>query len=135
MADNELLFAISEMMNSKLTPLKEAINDIKVRVQSIDSRIEKLESRIDALEIRMDNMEVRMDHIESRLQNLESDVHTIKLIQEIDIIPRLQNIETCYVSTYERYSSGIIQLDTMQSDIDVIKTVLITHSEKLQTVS
>lgn len=74
MTDNELLLAISEMMDKKLMP----VND--------------------------------------RLKQIE-------LTQENEILPRLQNIESCYLSTYKRYQSGIEQIESMQSDIDVMKSV------------
>jgi len=86
MTDNELLLAISGMMDQKLKP----IND--------------------------------------RLKRIE-------LTQENDILPRLQNIETCYTSTFKRYQSGIEQIEAMQADIDVIKQVVTEHSEKLQKLA
>ena len=86
MTDNELLLAISGMMDQKLKP----IND--------------------------------------RLKRIE-------LTQENDILPRLQNIETCYTSTFKRYHSGIEQIEAMQADIDVIKQVVTEHSEKLQKLA
>jgi len=61
MTDNELLLAISGMLDKKLKP----VND----------RLKKIE-----------------------------------LTQENDILPRLQNIESCYTSTYKRYQTGIEQL-------------------------
>ncbi len=86
MSDNELLLAISDMMDKKLKPVNE--------------RLKKIE-----------------------------------LTQENDILPRLQNIESCYLSTYKRYQTGVEQIDAMQADIDVIKNVLIEHSKKLQKIS
>lgn len=58
MTDNELLLAISDMMDKKLKP----VND----------RLKKIE-----------------------------------FTQENEILPRLQNIESCYTSTYKRYQSGV----------------------------
>lgn len=86
MTDNELLLAISEMMDKKLKP----VND----------RLKKIE-----------------------------------LTQENEILPRLQNIEACYTSTYKRYQTGTEQIEAMQADIDVMKSVIREHSEKLQKIS
>ena len=86
MTDNELLLAISDMLDKKLKP----VND----------RLKKIE-----------------------------------LTQENDILPRLQNIESCYTSTYKRYQTGVEQIEAMQADIDVIKSVIREHSEKLQKIS
>lgn len=85
MTDNELLLAMSEMMDKKLEPIKE------------------------------------------RLTNIE-------LTQENDILPRLQNIESCYTSTYRRYANGIEEMEMLKSDMEVIKRVVMEHSEKLQKI-
>ncbi|MCM1192991.1 MAG: hypothetical protein NC123_07605 [Butyrivibrio sp.] len=86
MTDNELLLAMSDMLDKKLKP----VND----------RLKKLE-----------------------------------LVQENDILPRLQNIEACYTSTFKRYQTGVAQIEGMQTDIDVMKEVIAEHSEKLQKIS
>lgn len=75
------------------------------------------------------------DMIDKKLKPLQDDIRDIKLTQENDILPRLQNIESCYTSTYKRYQSGISQMESMQSDIDIMKKVITEHSEKLQKIS
>ncbi len=73
--------------------------------------------------------------LDSKLKPIKDDVKGINLTLENDILPRLQNIESCYTSTYRRYQSGINQLEAMQSDIDVMKKVITEHSEKLQKLA
>lgn len=97
MTDNELLLAISEMMDRKIGSVKNDIRDIKL--------------------------------------TMENDIRDIKLTMENDILPRLQNIESCYTTTYKRYQSGVNQIDAIQGDIDIIKKVVTEHSEKLQKIS
>ena len=86
MSDNELLLAMSDMMDKKLKPIQDSINQIKIT-------------------------------------------------QENDILPRLQNIEACYTSTYKRYANGIEQLDAILQDIEIIKKVIAEHSEKLNRIA
>lgn len=86
MTDNEILLAMSDMLDKKLLP--------------VNARLKKIE-----------------------------------LTQENDILPRLRNIESCYTSTYKKYQSGVEQIDAMQSDIQIMKSVLREHSKKLQTIS
>jgi len=73
--------------------------------------------------------------LDSKLKPIKNDVKSINLTLENDILPRLQNIESCYTSTYKRYQSGINQIEAMQADIDVMKSVIREHSEKLQKIS
>lgn len=68
------------------------------------------------------------DLLDKKLQPIKDDIQFLKLQNENDILPRLQNIEACYTSTYNRYKSGI-------SQIDVMKSVIREHSEKLQKLA
>ena len=86
MTDNELLLAISNMMDEKLEPVKD-------------------------------------------------DVKSTRILIENDILPRLQNIEACYTSTYRRYSNGIEEMKALKSDMDIIKKVVEEHSEKLKKLA
>ncbi len=89
MTDNELLLAISNMLD----PIKEDIQDIKNRVKKIE------------------------------------------LTQENMVLPRLNTIESCYTSTYDRYKDSVETYETMKQDISIIKKVVAEHSEKLQKIS
>lgn len=86
MSDNELLLAISEMLDRKLAPINE------------------------------------------RLKRIE-------LTQENEILPRLQNIESCYTSTYKRYANSVTDYESMKQDIAIMKQVLTEHSEKIQKLA
>lgn len=66
---------------------------------------------------------------------LDEKLKPIQLTQENEIIPRLQNIESCYTSTYSRYSKSINQFNAIQTDVDILKKVVTEHSEKLQKIS
>ncbi len=89
MTDNELLLAISNMLD----PIKEDIQEIKNRVKKIE------------------------------------------IMQENEILPRLNTIESCYTSTYDRYKDNVETYETMRQDISLIKKVVAEHSEKLQKIS
>lgn len=67
MTDNELLLAMSEMIDKKL---------------------------------------------DSELKPIKNDLASVKPTLENNIVPRLQNIESCYTSTYERYKN---HADKMES--------------------
>lgn len=73
--------------------------------------------------------------LDKKLQPLKEDIQLLKLQNENEILPRLQNIEACYTSTYNRYKSGVSQIEAMQADIEVMKSVIREHSEKLQKLA
>lgn len=43
------------------------------------------------------------DMLDKKLKPVNDRLKKIELTQENDILPRLQNIEACYLSTYKRY--------------------------------
>ena len=77
MIDNELLLAISNMMDKKL-----------------DSRLKPIEDSI---------------------QEVRNEVRNVKLFQENVFLPRLNTIEACYTSTYDRYKK---YADRMEANFD-----------------
>lgn len=97
MTDNELLLAISEMIDKKLKaelqPIKEDIKAIRDEQTRIDLIIEN---------------EIRSD---------------IKLLAEN------------YIPAAKRYEKSTAKIESIQSDIDILKRVVSEHSEKLQKIS
>ena len=91
MTDNELLLAISEMLDKKL-----------------DARLNPIENRIKRIEVDM----------------LESQV-----------IPRLNTIESCYTSTFDRYKDSVEDYEAIKQDISIMKKVITEHSEKLNKLA
>ena len=70
--------------------------------------------------------------MDKKLTPVNERLKRIELIQENDILPRLQNIESCYTSTYRRYASGIDEMEALKADMEIVKKVVAEHSEKLK---
>ncbi len=77
MSDNELLLAISEMLDKKL--------------------------------------DARLNPIENRIKRIEVD------ILESQVIPRLNTIESCYTSTFDRYKDSVEDYEAIKQDISIMK--------------
>ena len=90
MSDNELLLAISEMLDKKL-----------------ESNLKPIENRLKRMELQIEN----------------------------NVIPRLQNIESCYTDTYQRYQNHADKMQAALDDIELMKKVIAEHSEKLQKLA
>ena len=156
MKDNELLLAISNLLDSKLDPINDKINQMSDKIIRIEDRLSNVEDRLSNVEDRLSNVEdkiIRMDNrlsdVEGRLTNVEGKIIQmntslsrvedkiirIELMQENDLLPRLQNIESCYTSTYERYKNSVSDYGAMQQDITIMKQVITEHSEKLHKIS
>lgn len=76
-----------------------------------------------------------LEPIRNDLQDIKSRVKKIEITQENEILPRLQNIESCYTSTYDRYKDNVEDYETMKQDIAILKKVVTEHSDKLQKIS
>ena len=142
MTDNELLLALSNLFDKKLQPIKEDISELKDRVASLETKVISLENRMASLETKVISLENRMASLETKVISLEDKVGTLdtrtrrlELQLETQLIPRLQNIESCYTSTYNRYKSGVTQIEAIQEDVTILKTVVTEHSQKLQKIS
>ncbi|MDE5591326.1 MAG: hypothetical protein K2J60_19645 [Acetatifactor sp.] len=135
MSDNELLLAISDMMDRKLKPIHTDVRELQEDMTEVKADIADLKA--DVRELQEDMTEVKADIVELQVTvgNLQIGMKKMQIQMETDFSPRLQNIESCYLSTYQRYSKGTEQIDSMQLDIDVLKSTVIEHSEKLQRIS
>jgi len=53
-----------------------------------------------------------IQEIKGKMITLEKRVKDIELTQENEVLPRLQNIENCYTSTYDRYKDSVDSYET-----------------------
>lgn len=73
--------------------------------------------------------------MDTKLRPIYDKLKKMELTQENDILPRLQNIEACYTSTYKRYANGIEEMEALKADMEIVKRVVSEHSEKLRKLA
>ena len=120
MTNNELLLSISNLMDTKLNSLEKHMDE------KMDAMEIRLNNKIDEVEIRLD---CKIDVVE---ESLGGRIHRTNLILENQVLPRIKEIESCYLSTYERYKQGNTKIEQLQLDVSIIKDVLLEHTEKLK---
>lgn len=135
---NSLHAEIAETRDSLQSSLRAEIAETRDSLQN-SLRAEIAETR-DSLQssLRTEIAETREAlhaEIAETRDSLQSQLTQINLTLEQNVVPRLNTIESCYVSTYERYSQGINQLESIQSDILVMKDVIMKHSTQLAKIS
>lgn len=74
-------------------------------------------------------LDAKLKPIENRLKRIEVD------LLENNVIPRLNTIDACYTSTYDRYKNSVEDYEAMKQDISLIKKVVSEHSQKLQKLA
>ena len=76
-------------------------------------------------------MDAKLKPVNNEIQSLKADLQAVKIFQENVILPRLEEIESCYTGTYKRYQHGIDKIDVMEIDINNLKKVTLKHSEAI----
>lgn len=94
---NEDLLAISQLLDVKL---KAEIQPIKNEIQTLQGDLQILRSE------------------------LQTEIRQIKLFQENVIMPRLNTIESCYTSTYDRYKDAVEGCEAIQADNEIMKKII-----------
>ena len=124
MTENEMLLALSNMLD----PIKSDIKEMKSDISGLKGDVQVLKDDVQVLK---GDVQVLKDD----MQEVKGRVKKIELTQENVILPRLQNIEACYTSTYDRYKESVEDHEEMKQDISILKKVVAEHSEKLQRIS
>lgn len=120
----------------------EILMEILNRMESIDKKVDDIQTDVGSLKTDVGSLKTDVSKLQTdvgRLQTdmgkLQTDVHMINLKLENDIDGRLQNIESCYTSTYRRYADGIGDIAKMKDDIFALQAVVRRHGEQLAKIS
>lgn len=76
-----------------------------------------LSNMLEPIKKDMRDMKNDITGIKGELSDVKNRVKKIELTQENVILPRLQNIEACYTSTYERYKNSVDDYETIKQDV------------------
>lgn len=125
MTDHEMLSAMSEMTESLRKSMREEMTEMAKVLRSEMSEMKE------SLRGEMSEM---IEPIKEDLQEIKTRVKKVELTQENEILPRLNTIESCYTSTFERYKNSVDDYETMKQDVSILKKVVADHSEKLQKI-
>ena len=109
----EDLYAISQLLDTKLQPVQEDIRSLKTDVQVLKEDVRELKEDVQNLQIRVHGLELHMENVTDR---------NIQLLVEN------------YMPAAIRYETAISQMETMRVDIEIIKKVVIKHSQKIQAL-
>ncbi len=132
MTDNELLLALSGMLDKKL---KAELQPIKNELQTMKDDIADMKDEIADIRSEIAGMKGEIASIKSNMLIMQNEIRQIKLCQENIILPRLDTIESCYSDTFNRYRTYADKMDSVFEDVELLKTVVTHHSEKLQKLA
>ena len=157
MTNNELYLNISQLIDKAFKEqenrdkamegrLNDRMDIIENRMDIIENTMDRFDEKLDhveeSLNAKIDMLDAKIDHVEETLnvkidmldakvdavqENLSGKIQLINLQLENDVVPRLHNIENCYMSTSLRYQENVDKMERMQIDIDVLKSVVGKH--------
>ena len=127
---NDDLLSISQLLDVKL---KAEIQPIKNEMQTLRNEIRSVKTELQG-EIQAVKAELQGE-IQAVKAELQAEIHQIKLFQENIMMPRLNTIESCYTSTFDRYKNSIEEYERMQADNELMKEIIMEHSAQLQKMA
>ncbi len=122
----EDLLAISQMMEEMLD------RKLDARLKPIEHELKVLKAEVKDLKGEVKGLKAEVDGLKAKVDTLKTEIHQIKLFQENIIMPRLNDIEACYTSTYQRYKDHADRMEQTYEDVALLKKVVASHSEMLQ---
>ena len=129
---SEDLLAISQLLDTKLDArLKPMENDIRF------NRDEQIQMRDEQSRLRDEQALMRKEQALMREEQalMKEEQARINLIIENDILHAINILVENYLPAAKRYENATEKIESMQTDIDIMKKVIADHSEKLKKIS
>lgn len=155
MMAREDMLMLSNLLDEKLKPIDFRFDQMEQRFDRMDQRLIYMDKRLDKVENRLDDVDKRFEQIDKRFEGIDRQlaevdrrltrvegsidqmgrrIERVELVLENDVVPRLHNIESCYVSTYDPYVAKAEEIDGLKTDMEIVKNILIDHDEKLKVM-
>ena len=139
MTNDELLLAMSDMMDTKLAgalrPVREDIAELKTDVAELQADVENLKTGMAKLETGVAKLENGVAKLEIGMQKLDDRVTKIELHLENVTDRNIKILAENYVPATRRFEEVTLQIPDMQCDIEVLKNVTAEHSILLGKIS
>lgn len=111
-----------DVLTREVTQLKDTVTDLVGRTANLEKASERTNCRLDSME--------------KCLQEQQESIRKIEVLHlENNLIPRVANIESCYLTTFERYKAFNDRLPELFATVSNVCRAVQTHSEKLKKIS
>ncbi len=121
-----------KVLKAEVKDLKGEVKGLKAEVDGLKAKVDGLKGEVKGLKAEVDGLKAEVDGLKKEVDTLKTEIHQIKLFQENIIMPRLNDIEACYTSTYQRYKDHADRMEQTYEDVALLKKVVASHSEMLQ---
>ena len=97
-------------MREDLTSVKEEVTSVREDLTSVKEEVTSIKKDVTSLK--------------KDVRELKDSVTKLEITQENEILPRLKEIESCYLDTYKRYQEGNDDIESLKVDVTTIKNYL-----------
>ncbi len=115
-------------LQAELQPLKDDITSMKDDMYSMKGEISSMKDD-------MYSMKNEISSINGQIDFLKNEQIKTSLMIENEILPGMKLLKENYIPASKRYMQESARIESMQADIEVMKSVIREHSEKLQKIS
>ena len=135
--ENTMLEMMSELsvnmvsMGADISTLKEDLTAVKEEVTSVKEDLTAVKEEVTSVREDLTSVKEEVTSIKKDVTSLKKDVRELKdsvtkleITQENEILPRLKEIESCYLDTYKRYQEGNDDIESLKVDVTTIKNYL-----------
>ena len=135
--ENTMLEMMSELsvnmvsMGADISTLKEDLTAVKEEVTSVREDLTSVKEEVTSVREDLTSVKEEVTSIKKDVTSLKKDVRELKdsvtkleITQENEILPRLKEIESCYLDTYKRYQEGNDDIESLKVDVTTIKNYL-----------
>ena len=110
MTNNELLLAISDMMDKKLK------SEIQAELQPLKDDISHIKGDINYMKSDINHLNNDVSNIKSDINHLNDDINSIKMHLENVTDKNIQLLAENYVPAAKRYEKANAKIEAMQTD-------------------
>lgn len=121
-------------MDKRLDKVEKRLDQVDKRLDDVGKRFEQIDKRFEGIDRQLAEVDRRLTRVEGSIDQMGRRIERVELVLENDVVPRLHNIESCYVSTYDRYVAKAEEIDGLKTDMEIVKNILIDHDEKLKVM-
>lgn len=121
-----------DRLEQGMSELRQDVSGLKQDVSSLKQDVSGLKQDVSGLKQNVSELRQDMKEVKDRVGNLEQDTRIIKLQLENQIVPRLYEIESCYLSTSKRYQEDADWMENAKTDFEVMQQTVKEHSAKFK---
>ena len=135
--DNELIKALSSLLDDKLSPINSEIKNIKNDINNMKDDIKDLKTNMNSMNADIKDLKTDMSSMNADIKNMKDDIKSLKTQQEesLSILRSLEHKADVNKSEHDRLFNDIANLsgavENMRKDLCAVEVVTARNMENI----